>query len=171
VGFTFLHPDFYFESGKKQLDLGVGRAGSSCPTVALEVGNSKSLAQLKIDAKFWLEGPPQVCQLLPSFCRHHLTRTHFQVRLFIIVLIEAPTPPLDQNIAKIIIQLWRAAGVDGQRHSASMVWEDDWSHAASPLYILLSDIFGDLVPKEYGENDRVSVNTQGWRLGILQGFE
>ena len=52
-----------------------------------------------------------------------------------------------------------------------MVWEDDWSHAASPLYILLADIFGDLVPKEYGENDRVSIDTQGWRLGMLQGFE
>ena len=67
MGFTFLHPDFYFESGKKQLDLGVGQVGSSYPTVALEVGDSKCLAQLKIDAKFWLEGPPQVCQLPPSF--------------------------------------------------------------------------------------------------------
>jgi len=52
-----------------------------------------------------------------------------------------------------------------------MVWEDDWSHAASPLYILLSDIFGDLVPKEYGENDRVFVDTQCWRREILTAFE
>ena len=60
--------------------------------------------------------------------------------------------------------------MDGQRHDACMVWEDDWSHAASPLYILLSDIFGDDVPEEYGKGDRVFVDTQGWRHDILQGF-
>ena len=59
--FTFLHPDFDFESGKKQPDFSVGHVGSSYPTVVLEVGDSESLAQLEIDAKFWLEGPPQVC--------------------------------------------------------------------------------------------------------------
>jgi len=75
-GFTFLHPAFDFDLGKKQPASGVGHLGSRYPTVVLEVGDSESLAQLKIDAKSWLEGPPQVCQFLPL--SPPLNRTHFR---------------------------------------------------------------------------------------------
>jgi len=138
-GFTFLHPAFDFKPGKKQPDSGLGHFGSRYLSIVLEVGDSDSLAQLEIDAKFWLEGPPQVCPFLP---------TH-------------------QNIPKIIIKLWQAVGTDGH---FCMVWENDWSLAASPLHILLSDIFGDEVPKVYGENDRMSVDTESWQHKILKGF-
>ena len=77
------------------------------------------------------------------YCHHSPER--FQVRLFIIVLIDPPIPN-PSNILKITIQLWRAIGIGQQRHACMVCQEDDWSHAASSLYILLSDIFGDQVP-------------------------
>jgi len=45
--------------------------------------------------------------------------------------------------------------------SASMVWEADWTQAATPLYILLSDIL-QRTPAIYGNNDRVNLNN--WSL-------
>ena len=48
-----------------------------------------------------------------------------------------------------------------------LIWEADWSRAASPFYLLLSDIFRDKVPDVYGQNDRMSVDTAFWRDGIL----
>jgi len=44
----------------KQPDSSVRHFGSSYPSIVLEVGDSESFALLKIDAKFWLEGLPQV---------------------------------------------------------------------------------------------------------------
>lgn len=49
-----------------------------------------------------------------------------------------------------------------------MVWEANWSHAATPMYILFSDIFGEQVPAEYGNNDRVYLDTVVWREKVLQ---
>jgi hypothetical protein len=48
-----------------------------------------------------------------------------------------------------------------------MVWEADWTHSATPLYILLSDIFRGQVPSAYGENDRVYLDTVAWRQAII----
>jgi hypothetical protein len=63
--FTFRHSAFDFGLRKKQIDSGVGFERSTYPGVVLEVGDSESLTQLKIDAKFWLEDLPKVCQFLP----------------------------------------------------------------------------------------------------------
>ena len=63
--FTFRHLAFDFGLRKKQIDSGVGFERSTYPSVVLEVGDSESLAQLRIDAKFWLEDLPKVCQFLP----------------------------------------------------------------------------------------------------------
>jgi hypothetical protein len=48
-----------------------------------------------------------------------------------------------------------------------MVWEADWTHAATPLYILFSDIFGGQVPADYGNHDRVHLDTVAWRQTIV----
>ena len=71
--FTFLPA---FELGprklKKQADGGILPLTSRRPSVVLEVGNSESLTQLKIDAKLWVEHTTEVSQflfLVPS--THH----------------------------------------------------------------------------------------------------
>jgi hypothetical protein len=51
-----------------------------------------------------------------------------------------------------------------------MVWEADWTHAATPLYILLSDIFRGQVPAAYGNNDRVQLDTVSWRQAIIDVY-
>lgn len=49
-----------------------------------------------------------------------------------------------------------------------MVWGDDWTDDASPMYVLLSNIFGDqAVPGEYGNNDRVWLDAVTWRERVL----
>ena len=49
-----------------------------------------------------------------------------------------------------------------------MVWATDWTNSATPLYILLSDIFGQQVPAAYGNNDRVYLDTVSWRQEIIE---
>jgi hypothetical protein len=51
-----------------------------------------------------------------------------------------------------------------------MVWEADWTDAATPLYILLSDIFRGLAPTAYGNNDRVYLDTAAWRQAIISHY-
>ena len=51
-----------------------------------------------------------------------------------------------------------------------MVWEADWTHGATPLYILLADIFGGPAPAAYGNNDRVHLDTAGWRQDIITNY-
>ena len=48
-----------------------------------------------------------------------------------------------------------------------MVWEADWTHSATPLYILFSDIFRGPAPAAYGDNDRVHLNAVAWRQAII----
>jgi hypothetical protein len=50
-----------------------------------------------------------------------------------------------------------------------MVWQKDYTHNASPLYLLLTDIFRGQVPQEYGQHDRVQLDTATWRGTILRG--
>ena len=60
----------YLGPRQKQPDAGIGPAPGH-PSVVLEVGDSESLAQLKIDAQLWLELRQEVClDSLPSslFC-------------------------------------------------------------------------------------------------------
>jgi hypothetical protein len=48
-----------------------------------------------------------------------------------------------------------------------MVWEADWTHGATPFYILLSDIFRGQVHAAYGNNDRVHLDIVAWRQAII----
>jgi hypothetical protein len=47
-----------------------------------------------------------------------------------------------------------------------MVWEADWMHTATPLYMLLSNIFRGLAPTAYGNNDRMHLDTVAWWQAI-----
>jgi len=51
-----------------------------------------------------------------------------------------------------------------------VVWEADWTQAATPMYILLSDIFRGEVPAAYGNNDRVYLDTVAWRQVIIDAY-
>src|SRR3954451_19958094 len=91
-----------------------------------------------------------------------------QVQLVILESIEPPHAP-HMNLPGITILLWKgfapsmAPGLptDWQRET-HMVWEADWTHVATPLYILLADIFRGQVPTAYGNNDCVHLNTAAW---------
>jgi hypothetical protein len=64
---------FELERGMKEADAGVQptASDSDLPSVVLEVGSSESLAQLKIDARLWLEHTQEVSQF---FSCNSLTR-------------------------------------------------------------------------------------------------
>ena len=64
-GFTFLCPAFQLGPRKKQADAGIRPTAdlSHSPSIVLEVGDSESLTQLKIDAKLWLEHMPEVSHI------------------------------------------------------------------------------------------------------------
>jgi hypothetical protein len=51
-----------------------------------------------------------------------------------------------------------------------MVWSADWTLNASPLYILLSDIFKGQVPAAYGNDDRAQLNTVTLRQSIVDAW-
>jgi hypothetical protein len=51
-----------------------------------------------------------------------------------------------------------------------MAWSDDWTVAATPLYIMLDDIFRGQVPVEYGNHDRVHLDTISWRQEIIDAW-
>jgi len=141
----------------------------------LEVGDSESLAQLKIDARLWLEHMTEVRQLLPLLPLTHANKP--QVRLVILLSIDPPIPP-NPTLPRITVQLWRTvpsplplrARTRARRQVARMVWEADWTHAATPLYILLSDIFRGQVPAAYGNVDRVQLDTVTWRQYIIDSW-
>jgi hypothetical protein len=130
-------------------------AMSRFPSVVLEVGDSESLAQLKIDARLWIE---------------HVA----EVNLVILLSISPPIAPLP-NFPRITVQLWKCSpplhpphSPAAQRRVACMVWAEDWTQAATPLYLLLDDIYGPgQVPAEYGNQDHVQMNTEAWRQNIL----
>lgn len=86
--FNFLHSAFRL-GPRKEADSGVRPTDSRLPSVVLEVGDSESLSQLKIDAKLWLEHMPEVSRSCPLLQRTH--KFH-QVQLVILVLIDPPKP-------------------------------------------------------------------------------
>lgn len=94
-----------------------------------------------------------------------------QVQLVILLSINIPIAP-HPNIPRIIIQLWRGylphdSSPATQKRQARMVWEADWTHSVTPLYILSSDIFRGPAPAAYGDNDRVHLNAVAWRQAII----
>ncbi|KAF8349312.1 hypothetical protein F5887DRAFT_878335 [Amanita rubescens] len=148
-----------FELGprQKQADAGIRPIPSRLPSVVLEVGDSESLTQLKIDAKLWLEHMPEV-------------------QLVILLSISPPIAP-HLDLPRIIIQLWRGypprnppRTAAARARQARMAWEANWTHEATLLYILLSDIFRGPAPAVYGDNDRVYLDTVTWRQAIINAY-
>jgi hypothetical protein len=101
-----------------------------------------------------------------------------QVRLVILISIDPPIPP-NPTFPRITVQLWRGfdlrhpsqlASAAFRVREARMVWAANWTVAATPLYILLDDIFRGQVPAEYGNNDRVYLDTNGWRQTIITAW-
>jgi hypothetical protein len=96
-----------------------------------------------------------------------------QVQLVVIVSID----PFTAVNPRITIQLWKGfpptrpqhQGISRQR-IACRVWEADWTHAATPLYILLSDIFNGPAPPAYGNHDCVFLDTAAWREAIINAW-
>ncbi|EDR04553.1 uncharacterized protein LACBIDRAFT_330473 [Laccaria bicolor S238N-H82] len=143
---------------KKEPDSGIMPIGSNRPSIVIEIGSSESLTQLKIDAQLWLEHMPEV-------------------QLGILVLIDPPAAA-NPNPPVATIQLWRGfppperqTSGQAQTRIARMVWQKDWTHNASPLHLLLADIFQGQVPPEYGQHDRVQLDTVTWREAIHRGWQ
>jgi hypothetical protein len=96
------------------------------------------------------------------------THKDFQVQLVILLSLTNPN---------ITIELWRAfppvhppRSPAACRRIAHVVWEADWTNYATPLHILLSDIFGGQAPPEYGNNDQVDLDTVAWRQRIVNAW-
>jgi len=85
---------------QKQADAGIGPAPGN-PSVVLEVGDSESLTQLKIDARLWLERIPEVCldSLLSSLFSCFVYSLRCQVQLVFLISID-PAPSRPPNNAK-----------------------------------------------------------------------
>lgn len=87
-------------------------------------------------------------------------------------------PPIAPNTnLRITVQLWRGypparplrPQAAGRHREARMAWQTDWTNAATPMYLELSDIFMDqtLVPAYYGNNTRAVLDTVAWRRDII----
>jgi len=159
---------------QKQADAAIG-PGPGHPSVVLEVGDSESLTQLKIDARLWLERIPEVSldSLLSSLFVYSLC---CQVQLVFLILIDPPRPA-HPTTPRITVQLWktrpanRPAGSTARPREAYMVLEADWSLTATPVYVLLTDIFGaHPVHAAYGNNDRAVLDTAWLRDKIIRSY-
>lgn len=82
-----------------------------------------------------------------------------QVQVVILILIDPPIVP-HENL-QIAVQIWREyssahilCSTAPQEREARMAWHADWTHVATPMYLLLSDIFGGQVPAYYGNNTK-----------------
>lgn len=164
---VYLPSAFDLGPRKKEADSGVRPSDSPLPSVVLEVGDSESLAQLRIDAKLWLELMPEVTNLF------YLVSTHpqgiLQVQLVVLISIDRPN---------ITIELWRGypprhppCTQAGRQREARVVWNRDWTNGATQFYILLADIFRGPVPAVYGNNDRVYLNSVYLRQCIIDAWD
>jgi hypothetical protein len=164
---------------QKQADAGIGPAPGN-PSVVLEVGDSESLTQLKIDAERWIEHRPEVCfdSLLSYLFSCSVYSLRCQVQLVFLISIDPP-PPAHPTTPSITVQLWkgraptrpRCAVSAARPREAFMVLEADWSLNAMPVYVLLSDIFGaHPVHAAYGNNDRAVLDTAWLRDVIIRSY-
>jgi hypothetical protein len=165
---------------QKQADAAIGPAPGS-PSVVLEVGDSESLTQLKIDAQLWLEQVPEVCldSLLSSLFSCFVYSLCCQVQLVFLILIDPPRPA-HPTTPRITVQLWKGhaaiqpphAGSAARQREAYMVLEADWSLNATPVYVLLADVFGaHPVHAAYGNNDRRVLDTAWLRDTIIRSYQ
>ena len=156
---------FKFGKTQKQPDSGVRLLKSKFPSVVFEVGDLGSLGQLQMDARLWLRDMPEVSQCLtgPLFPLILL-----QVHLVVLLLIDPPLAPRP-TLPRVLLQLWKPF-LSQQQRDAQMVWQADWTNAATPLYILLSDVFGQQVPAAYGDIDHFNLNTADLRDAIIDSY-
>jgi len=100
-----------------------------------------------------------------------------EVGLGILLSIDPPVQP-NPNIPRITIELWRSFDAvhpsrtpEHRMREGRRVWQADWTVAASPLYILLSDIFrGQIgIPAAYN-GDRILLDTIFWRRTIINNY-
>lgn len=164
---------------QKQADAGIGPAPGN-PSVVLEVGDSESLTQLEIDARLWLERIPEVCldSLLSSLFSCFVYSLRCQVQLVFLISIDPPRPA-HPTTPRITVQLWKGravtrppcAGSTTRQREAYMVLEADWSLNATPVYVLLADVFGaHPVHAAYGNNDRAVLDTAWLRDTIIRSY-
>ena len=144
------------------------------PALFLRLVVQRVLGSSKLMQGFGLN----TCQRLVNFFLHHTQPLELlQVWLVIILSIDPPTP-IHPNLPVITIQLWWGVPSSrpprsqaAQNRVAQMVWQANWTHHATPLYILLSDIFRGQVPPDYGVNDRVYLDTAAWRQAIIDNWQ
>ena len=124
--------------------------------------------------RLWIEHTVEVSHFY-SFC--HLFQELLQVQLGILLSIDPPVQP-NPNIPRITIELWRGFDAVHPQHTPEHgmrqgrgVWQADWTVAASPLYVLLSDIFrGQIgIPAAYN-GDRIFLDTIHWRQTIINNY-
>ena len=133
-----------------------------------EVGDLGSLGQLQTDARLWLRDMPEVSQCLPGSLFPLIL---LQVQLVVLLLIDPPLAP-HPTLPRVSLQLWKRfpSTAAQQQRDARMVWQADWTNYATPLYILLSDVFGQQVPAAYGNIDRFNLNTADLRDAIIDSY-
>ena len=91
----------------KEADTGVRPtlSQSRLPSVVLEVGDSESLSQLRVDGRLWIEHTQKVSSFLATHSPELL-----QVRLVILISIDPPIAP-NLTLPQITIELWKGLGV------------------------------------------------------------
>ena len=94
------------------------------------------------------------------------------MELVVLLSISKSLAELDTPSPIITIELWKALPpqpmAEARKREAHKVWSADWTNDATPLYILLSDIFKGQVSPEYSDKtDRIYLNTVAFRQHIL----
>ena len=162
-------------SCQKQADAGIGPVPGKA-SIVLEVGDSESMTQLKIDALLWLEQIPEVCldSLLSFLFSCFVYSLCCQVQLVFLILVDPPRLA-HPTTPRITVQLWKGrttcAGSTTHERDAYMVLEADWSLNATPVYVLLTDVFGaHPVHAAYGNNDCAVLDTAWLRDTIIHSY-
>ena len=142
--------------------------------LCLRLGARKVLRSSKLMRSFGLNIQKRLADFF--FATH--SPDLLQVRLVILISIDPPIAP-NPTFPRITVQLWRVFGLQRPSRSTSsafrtrearIVWTANWTVAVTPFYILLDDIFRGNVPPEYGNNDRVYLDTVGWRQRIITAW-
>jgi hypothetical protein len=111
---------------------------------------------------------PKLANVSRLFCFHSF---FLQAQLVVLLLID---PPLDPHptLPRVSLQLWKhfSSTAAQQQRDARMVWQADWTINATPLYILLSDVFRQQVPAVYGNIDRFNLDTADLREAIIESY-
>ena len=155
--------------------------GALSPSVAIEVGCSETLTQLRGDARRWLESTLLDVSFIQGF-KLPAILTVFQVKLVIIISIDPPIPPTLQT-PNITIEHWKSAPSPNQHDLrtpspctkiASRVWSANWTAATSNYSLLLADVFGlSPIPLIFGANTQLNLTNAevtAWRQSIVNAW-